>query len=355
MKKILLSAALLLSLGALSSAQPGDKSWEGIHAADIPTLERNYALPPAGYASHILWGWEGAMDAKVIRQDLDLMQRVNTRVVNIEPGYDFPYEYLSDGWWKMVKTAVTEAKKRGMKVWLIDDAKYPSGFAGGKFSRERPDLKMWALVQLDIKDGKLRFNAGVHRWTIRFAGFAHKSGDTRSVTHPTHGKDTSCFLHDHLNPEAVDQFIEWTHAAAAKALGKAMGQTVLGFRGDEPEYMYTPWTPRMKEIFMEKKGYDPTPYYASFFAPTRTEAEKRVKADYFDVWSKLFADTFFKRQADWLGARGMAHITHLNNEHQMPVNIESAGDFFRVLNRVQVPGVDVISNHATISRNWPRR
>ena len=149
MKKILLSAALLLSLGALSSAQPGDKSWEGIHAADIPTLERNYALPPAGYASHILWGWEGAMDAKVIRQDLDLMQRVNTRVVNIEPGYDFPYEYLSDGWWKMVKTAVTEAKKRGMKVWLIDDAKYPSGFAGGKFSRERPDLKMWALVQLD--------------------------------------------------------------------------------------------------------------------------------------------------------------------------------------------------------------
>ena len=91
------------------------------------------------------------MDAKIIKNDLDLMQSVNTRVVNIEPGYDFPYEYLSKGWFKMIGTAVKEAKARGMKVWLIDDAKYPSGFAGGKFSRERPDLKMWALVQLDEK------------------------------------------------------------------------------------------------------------------------------------------------------------------------------------------------------------
>ena len=33
-----------------------------------------------------------------------------------------------------------------MKVWIIDEGKYPSGFAGGKFSQERPDLRMQALV-----------------------------------------------------------------------------------------------------------------------------------------------------------------------------------------------------------------
>ena len=384
MRKAFLTVCFLAALCAGAAAQPLIKSWDGIQHGDVPTLEKNYTLPPVEYASHILWGWEGAMDAKIMKQDLDLMQSVNTRVVNIEPGYNFPYEYLSDGWWKMVKMAVNEAKKRDMKVWLIDDAKYPSGFAGGKFSRERPDLKMWALIQLDeawevpaggefadrevpqgavsavavspgqsnrqleIRDGKLSFNAGVHPWTIRFAGFAHKSGDTRAVNHPTRGKDTTNFLHDHLNPAAVDQFIEWTHAAAARALGKEMGQTVMGFRGDEPEYMYTPWTPKIKEIFIEKKGYDPTPYYASFFSPTRTEQEKRVKADYFDVWSELFADNFFKRQADWLGARGMAHITHLNNDHNMPVCIRAEGNFFRDLSRVQVPGVDAIWNQI-----WP--
>lgn len=377
---------ILIFLFALTVCMPGlsqqlIKSWDGIQDKSISELEQDYALPPAEYASHILWGWEGAMNAQIMKNDLDLMQRVGTRVINIEPGYDFPYEYLSDGWFKMVKMAVKEAKERGMKVWLIDDAKYPSGFAGGKFSRERPDMKMWALVKLDekweimageefsdrevpkgavsviaisegqvnrqipLKDGKISFNAGVNPWTILFAGYAHKSGDTRAVNNPTRGKDTTNFLHDHLNPEAVDQFIEWTYNAAKNALGKEFGQTVMGFRGDEPEYMYTPWTPKINEIFIEKKGYDPTPFFASFFAPTRTEFEKRVKADYWDVWSELFADNFFKRQADWLEANGMAHITHLNNEHQMPVNIDANGNFFRTLNRVQIPGVDVISNH----------
>ncbi len=391
MKKTLLATILALAVPQLASAQL-IKSWESIQDKSIEELREGYGLPPAEYASHILWGWEGNIDKKVIREDLDLMQSVGTRVVNIEPGYGFQYEYLSDGWFKTVKTAVKEAKARGMKVWLIDDAKYPSGFAGGKFSRERPDLKMWALVELDekltvgkgeevvdcnvpkgavsavafsegqpnrqvaIKDGKISFNAGVHDWTIIFAGYAHKSGDTRAVNNPTHGKDTSNFLHDHLSTEAVDQFIAWTHEAAKKALGAEMGSTVMGFRGDEPEYMYTPWTPNITEVFIEKKGYDPTPYYASFFAPTRSEFEKRVKADYWDVWSEMFADIFFKRQAEWHERNGMAHITHLNNEHIMPVNIEADGNFFRVLNRVQIPGVDVINSHVApgVDNDFPK-
>ncbi len=378
-----ITTAMMIVLATTSYAQT-IRSWEGIQDFGLSQIEESYKLPPVEYSSHILWGWEGDMDAKIMRNDLNLMQSVGTRVINIEPGYGFPYEYLSKGWFKMINMAVKEAKSRGMKVWLIDDAKYPSGFAGGKFSRERPDLKMWALVRLDesielkageeisgqevpagavsavatskgmanrqipIKDGKISFNAGVRDWTVIFAGYAHRSGDTRAVNNPTRGKDTTNFLHDHLNPEAVDQFIEWTHQAAKDAIGKEFGSTVLGFRGDEPEYMYTPWTPAIVETFIHKKGYDPVPFFASFFAPTRTEYEKRVKADYWDVWSEMFADNFFKRQADWLEANGMAHITHLNNEHIMPVNIEANGSFFRTLSKVQIPGVDVINNHVGI-------
>ncbi len=389
MKKVFLSIAVLLGT-TMGFSQI--KSWEGIQDLNMKQMEAGYELPPAEYASHILWGWEGDMDAKIMKNDLDLMQSVNTRVINIEPGYNFPYEYLSDGWFKMIKMAVKEAKKRDMKVWLIDDAKYPSGFAGGKFSKERPDLKMWALVELDdkvtvkageeltdyqvpvgavsavavsegqtnrevkIENKKINFNAGVHDWTIIFAGYAHKSGDTRAVNLPNRGKDTTNFLHDHLNPEAVDQFIEWTHEAAKKALGDEMGNTVMGFRGDEPEFMYTPWTPKLIETFKQKKGYDPTPYLASFFATTRTEFEKRVKADYWDVWSEMFADNFFKRQADWCDVNNVAHITHLNNEHIMPVCVDADGNYFRVLNRVQIPGVDVISSHVApgVDNDFPK-
>ncbi len=390
MKRVFLLTLCVIGLCGAAAAQV--KSWQGIQDLSAKEMQQHFQLPPVEFASHILWGWEGDMNAAIMKNDLDLMQQAGTRVVNIEPGYNFPYEYLSDGWFKMIKAAVKEAKKRNMKVWLIDDAKYPSGFAGGLFSRERPDLKMWALVSYDdklevpagtvlrnyevpagavsavavssgrpnrtieIADGHMDFSAGTSDWTVIFAGYAHKSGDTRAVNLESRGKDTTNFLHDHLNPAAVDQFIRWTHEAAAKALGDELGRTVLGFRGDEPEYMYTPWTPAMTDTFMLWKGYDPTPYLASFFAPQRTEFEKRVKADYWDVWSRMFADHFFKRQADWCEAHGMAHITHLNNEHIMPVCVDADGDFFRVLNRIQIPGVDVISNHVApgVDNDFPK-
>ena len=33
-----------------------------------------------------------------------------------------------------------------MRVWIVDDAGYPSGFAGGKFTELKPQMRMQALV-----------------------------------------------------------------------------------------------------------------------------------------------------------------------------------------------------------------
>ena len=171
---------------------------------------------------------------------------------------------------------------------------------------------------------------------------------TRAVNNPTGGKDTSNSICDYLSPEAVRQFIDWTHEQYKKYIGDEFGKTVLGFRGDEPDFAYTPWTPKMVEEFTARKGYDPTPWLASLLTRTQTVRERRFRADYWDVWSDLFALNFFQQQAQWCEANGLAHITHLNNDHNMPVCIRAEGNFFRDLSRVQVPGVDAIWNQI-----WP--
>lgn len=84
------------------------------------------------------------------------------------------------------------------------------------------------------------------------------------------------------------------------------------------------------------------------FTASPTIQEQRVKADYWDVWSSLFATHFFKLQADWCAANGVAHITHLNKEHEMPACVKAEGDYFRALSKVQIPGVDAIWNQI-----WP--
>lgn len=387
MRKSLFLTLALLCAGLLSNAQT--HSWEGIHHLTVQEAQANFQRTPDEFASHVIWGWEGPMDLATIQHDLDSIKAKGFRSVIFEAGYKLPYEYLSDEWFEGIRTGVMEAKKRGLKVWLIDEGKYPSGFAGGKFSQEKPELRMQAVVNLQTvevakaahlrnhvidsralsavaisKSGApnrtvpvetnekgekvINFYAGLDEWNIMVAGADFRTGQTRAVNNPTGGKDTTNSLCDYLNPAAVRQFIDWTHEQYKKYLGEEFGKTVLGFRGDEPDFAYTPWTPDMVEQFKSRKGYDPTPYLASLLAPNQTVKEKRFRADYWDVWSELFAVNFFQQQAEWCEENGLAHITHLNNDHNMPVCVRAGGNLFRDLSKIQIPGVDAIWNQI-----WP--
>ena len=155
MQKILLFIASLFYFNFLFSKNE-IKSWQGIHETPLSRLEQQFAEPPVEFANHVIWGWEGKMDKKTICNDLDSIKKKGFRAVIFEAGYKLPFKYLSEEWFKAIRTGVVEAKKRDMKVWIIDEGKYPSGFAGGKFSQERPDLRMQALVigdTIQIKRG----------------------------------------------------------------------------------------------------------------------------------------------------------------------------------------------------------
>ena len=299
------------------------------HAQSLESFKN----PPVETCNHVILGWDGEINKQVIEADLDAIQQKGFRNVIIEPGYHMGTEYLSWQWFRNVSMMAEAVQRRGMRMWIIDEGKYPSGMAGGKFSKERPDLCMQALV----KD-----STGVK--------MVRRSSQTRCVNNPTGGKDEKNSLCDYLDPKAVRQFIDWTHEQYKQHLGNMLGKVVLGFRGDEPAFQRVPWTSGMKEIFEQQKGYDPTPYLQAFLRNERTslhdasatEKERCAKADYWDVWSRLFADNYFKQQADWCEANGVQHITHMDKDDMLPWCVKMEGDPFRCLSRVQVPGIDVI-------------
>ena len=80
-----------------------------------------------------------------------------------------------------------------------------------------------------------------------------------------------------------------------------------------------------------------------------TEEAWRVKADYYDVWSGIFRDSFFGTQAEWCARNNVEYLVHLNHEELMfrsdsPEDlIRNEGDFFRDNRYVQVPGIDNLS------------
>src|SRR5690606_2813558 len=93
---------------------------------------------------------------------------------------------------------------------------------------------------------------------------------------------------------------------------------------------------------------DVQPYLASFFAREPSEEARRAKADYWDVWSEIFGESFFGVQAEWADRYGVEHLTHLNHEDRGIQMARSEGDYFRAMRSVQIPGIDVIWNQV-----WP--
>jgi hypothetical protein len=184
---------------------------------------------------------------------------------------------------------------------------------------------------------------------VVFVNHTFRTSPTRSDTNPTRAKDETQSLEDYLDPAATQQYLDFTHNAYKKVVGDEFGKTILGFRGDEPDYTIAglPWTPRFFETFQRLKGYDIRPYLPVFLQPrgpeTRLSPEQTgAKADFYDVFATMFADGFFKPQAVWCAQNHMEYQLHINHEEQQLHLVQSEGDFFRDMRDVQIPGIDTI-------------
>lgn len=92
--------------------------------------ESNYIIP-------FLWLKGECED--VIREEIEKIYECGIRGICIEsrPHPDF----LGDGWWKDVDIIMEEARTRGMKVWILDDAHFPTGYANGLIKSKYPERK----------------------------------------------------------------------------------------------------------------------------------------------------------------------------------------------------------------------
>ena len=86
-----------------------------------------------------------------LSHDLDTMKNLGFHAVTAQAGGSgMPVTYLSPEYFAFFKQFALEAKKRDMKVWIVDDIGYPSGFAGGIFAKDKHHLSMQAL-SLDLR------------------------------------------------------------------------------------------------------------------------------------------------------------------------------------------------------------
>lgn len=381
---LLASVAALVTCTAATAQSASPRPWQVLQMPSAAAVQTKWVSPPPEYGPEPYYGLNGPVTLDLVRHDLDTMHSLGFRAVTVQYGAGSSFGYLSPEYFAFFRGFVADAKKRGMRVWIVDDAGYPSGFAGGKFTSEHPELRMQALTAKPVtlaagetfdqavsndtvavtaissSDGKVvqvPFDGGhAHwsapagdgaKWNVYMVEHVFRTSPTRSDTNPKRTKDATQSLEDYLDPAATAQYLAFTHEAYKKAVGEEFGKTILGFRGDEPDYSISglPWTPKFFERFQAAKGYDIRPYLAAFLQPrdvVLTPEQLRARADYYDVFADMFRDGFFKPQADWCAANGLEYQVHLNHEEMQIQLAHSEGDFFRDMRFVQIPGVDSI-------------
>ena len=65
---------------------------------------------------------------------------------------------------------------------------------------------------------------------------------------------------------------------------------------DRPDCLSLIHISSIVQTFKDTKGYNPTPYLASFFTTSPTIQEQRVKADYWDAVSYTHLDVYKRQQ-----------------------------------------------------------
>jgi len=267
---LLMAAVLGGSWLLYASTASGQQRWQLIQ--DPTAAEVESALKDASpeYGPEPYYGLNGPVSIEQVERDLDTLHGLGFRAVTVQAGSGMPFAYLSPEYFAFFAKFVAEAKGRDMRVWIVDDAGYPSGFAGGKFTTNAPELRMQAIailkkipvnggasiheslppdtvsaaavdqngaaVALPLHNAVLDWAAPTGSWTVLIADHEFRTSPTRSDTNPQRVKDTSQSLEDYLDPAATEQYLRFTHEQYKQHMGDEFGKTVLGFRGDEPDY-----------------------------------------------------------------------------------------------------------------------
>lgn len=245
------AAIAFVFTSAFSDAQ---QPWQKMQMPTAGEVAATWKTPPPEYGPEPYYGLNGPVDLTVIDRDLDTMQRLGFRAVTVQAGFGMPFSYLSPEYFHFFRAFVEAAKQRNMRVWIVDDAGYPSGFAGGRFTTEKPDLRMQALelaqtipaaagqvvrqtvssatvavaavnkdsgqsVPVPVANGEIEWTAPAGDWQIMVIEHQFRTSPTRSDTNPKRVKDTEQSLEDYLDPAATMQFLAFTHEQYKKYVG----------------------------------------------------------------------------------------------------------------------------------------
>ena len=88
--------------------------------------------------------WMRGEDESLLRREIEKIATCGIRAICVEarPHDDF----CGPGWWHDMDIVLEEAKKRDMRIWILDDKHFPTGYANGLIETKYPERRKQYLA-----------------------------------------------------------------------------------------------------------------------------------------------------------------------------------------------------------------
>ena len=341
----------------------------------VETLKENFKNPPRECSLLPFWVWNDTLEKDKLKWQIDQMveKGVYGGFIHARIGLNMgKTPYFSQGWWDAMETAVNYGKEVGFATWLYDEDRWPSGSAGGRTVAVNPEeFSQKGLVYSEMQiDGQQNIkipsseklvcviaakivSKGVIEqksltdiseysgkdWTVPEGKWLImtfqqiREGGKRTAGPPQRGID-------YLDKNAVAAFINITHEEYYRRFGKYFGNNIPGIFFDEisaklPGANFV-WTDDFLEKFQQLKGYDLKKYLPLLIYDGGNITPK-IRCDYYDVFTTLYYDAWFKQINDWCDKHNIVLTGHT---YEDIFSYVSQGDYFKTLSCVQIPMTD---------------
>lgn len=331
-------------------------------------LKKGFVNPLIKYSMLPFWSWNGTLEKDKLLFQLKQMKEkgIDGAFMHARAGIDKgATPYFSEGWWNAVDVTVDFATKNNFNAYLYDEDKWPSGSAGGRTLKKNrqeyikkgleykkmevlgpnsinvkePDDVVGIFIARLLKEGEI--DAGSITDITKLNGNVWNVPEGEWVYTSFVQKNHSEEQIDYLDKKAVEAFIEVTHEEYYKRYGEHFGSVIPGIFFDEirattRDKNSMVWTDDFLEKFEQIKGYDLRKNLPLLIYNNGSEALK-VNHDYYDVFTQLYHNAWFKTYHDWCEEHGIWVTGHTEEDYK---SYHGQGDYFKTMGQLQVPGTD---------------
>lgn len=338
--------------------------------------------------------WQHGESHEVLKEEMDAIYNSGCRQFCVESRTH--EDFCGDSWWVDFGFILEYATKRGMKVWLLDDKRFPTGYANG-YIADHPELQMLHLKMIfrDIPVGSnpvtlLIPQIPAHAQLERVVAYRlsetgeYLTGDgcdlTRFVRNGliyaaldpgiwriyylirgNFAPESKRFWIDMLNPESAKAMLTAVYEPTYRHFSQYFGNTFLGFFSDEPgfanetgtyysmlgkEDMPISYRRDLCQLIGQRCGKTEEEIYSllpALWHTLNTDAGAAVRTYYMETISLLYKENFSMMLGNWCRERNVMYVGHIieDNGSHMRTGY-SAGHFFRSLDGQDMAGIDVV-------------